>query len=82
MSTHRHPHVDHLFPLNGLIHLPHPPHRSIKVPVGPVWKLLPWNKGRPPVCSVQLKYVDDDFRIVEDKDGELFVYSRPVFSRP
>jgi hypothetical protein len=55
---------------------------SIKVPVGAVWKLLPWNKGRPASCSVTVKYVDDDFRIVEDPSGDLFVYTRPVVSRP
>ena len=55
---------------------------SVKVPVGAVWKLLPWNKGRPAACSVALKYVDEDFRIVQDLDGELFVYTRPVVSRP
>ena len=54
---------------------------SIKVPVGFVWKLLPWNKGRSANCSVTVKYVDDDFRIVEDKSGDLFVYSRPVVPR-
>ena len=54
---------------------------SIKVPVGAVWKLLPWNKGRPAECSVAVKYYDDDFRVVEDKSGDLFVYSRPVVSR-
>jgi len=54
---------------------------SIKVPVSFFWKLLPWNKGRAPTCSVRVKYVDDDFRIVEDKDGDLFVYSRPVVPR-
>lgn len=54
---------------------------SVKVPVGFVWKLLPWNKGRPANCSVRVRYVDDDFRIVEDKDGDLFVYSRPVVPR-
>jgi len=54
---------------------------SVKVPVGAVWKLLPWNKGRPANCSVNIRYVDDDFRIVEDKDGDLFVYSRPVVPR-
>mmetsp|Transcript_12721 Transcript_12721/g.19185 ORF Transcript_12721/g.19185 Transcript_12721/m.19185 type:complete len:329 (-) Transcript_12721:31-1017(-) len=54
---------------------------SIKVPVGFVWKLLPWNKGRPASCSVNVRYVDKDFRIVEDKDGDLFVYSRPVVPR-
>jgi len=54
---------------------------SVKVPVGTVWKLLPWNKGREAKCSVVVKYYDDDFRIVEDLDGELFVYSRPVIPR-
>lgn len=54
---------------------------SIKVPVGFVWKLLPWNKGRPASCSVTIRYVDQDFRVAEDKDGDLFVYSRPVVPR-
>ena len=54
---------------------------SVKVPVGAVWKFLPWNKGRAASCSVTVKYVDEDFRIVEDKSGDLFVYSRPVVSR-
>lgn len=55
---------------------------SIKVPVGAIWKLLPWNKGRPAQCSVIVKYVDDDFRIVEDSTGDLFIYTRPVVPRP
>lgn len=55
---------------------------SVKVPVGFIWKLLPWNKGREASCSVWVRYVDEDFRIVQDKDGDLFVYSRPVVSRP
>jgi len=55
---------------------------SVKVPVGVIWKLLPWNKGRPADCSVTVRYIDEDFRIVEDKDGDLFVYSRPVVPRP
>lgn len=55
---------------------------SVKVPVGAIWKLLPWNKGRSASCSVNVKYVDEDFRIVEDADGELFVYTRPVVARP
>jgi hypothetical protein len=54
---------------------------SVKVPVGAVWKFLPWNKGRSASCSVTVRYVDEDFRIVEDKSGDLFVYSRPVVSR-
>mmetsp|Transcript_29536 Transcript_29536/g.43568 ORF Transcript_29536/g.43568 Transcript_29536/m.43568 type:complete len:326 (+) Transcript_29536:60-1037(+) len=55
---------------------------SVKVPVGFVWKLLPWNKGRKATCSVNVKYVDQDMRIVEDNDGDLFVYTRPVVPRP
>jgi len=55
---------------------------KVKVPVGWVWKLLPWNKGRAATCAVDVKFVDEDFRIVEDKDGELFVYTRPVVPRP
>lgn len=54
---------------------------SVKVPVGFFWKLLPWNKGRPASCSVNVKYVDKDMRIVEDKSGDLFVYTRPVVAR-
>jgi len=54
---------------------------SVKVPVGSIWKLLPWNKGRNASCSVHVRYIDDDFRIVEDKDGDMFVYSRPVVPR-
>jgi hypothetical protein len=54
---------------------------NIKVPVGFVWKLLPWNKG-PPACAVKLAYFDGDMRIVEDPGGQLFVYTRPVAPRP
>ncbi|KAL7527167.1 hypothetical protein ACHAXR_003501 [Thalassiosira sp. AJA248-18] len=54
---------------------------SVKVPVGGIWKFLPWNKGRSASCSVTVKYFDDDFRVVEDKSGDLFVYSRPVVPR-
>jgi hypothetical protein len=53
-----------------------------KIPVGAVWKLLPWNNGRPASCNIKCKYVDDDFRVMEDNDKELFVYTRPVCSRP
>lgn len=55
---------------------------SLKVPVGFVWKLLPWNQGRAPTCSVKLVYFDADIRIVEDRSGELFLYARPVAPRP
>lgn len=54
---------------------------KIKVPVGAIWKLLPWNKGRDATCKVYINYVDDDFRIVQDIDGEYFVYTRPVVPR-
>ena len=53
-----------------------------KVPVGAVWKLLPWNKGRAASCSVKVRYVDNDMRVMEDNDKEYFVYTRPVCSRP
>lgn len=55
---------------------------KLKVPVGAIWKLLPWNKGRDASCEVNVRYVDDDFRIVEDLSGDWFVYCRPVVSRP
>jgi len=55
---------------------------DVKVPVGDVWKLLPWNNGRAATCGVTIKFVDEDFRIVEDDDGEMFVYTRPVVPRP
>jgi len=54
---------------------------KVNVPVGAIWKLLPWNKGRSPTCRVFIKYLDTDFRIVQDIDGEYFVYTRPVVSR-
>jgi hypothetical protein len=55
---------------------------KIKVPVGAIWKLLPWNKGREATCKVYINYLDEDFRIVQDIDGEFFVYTRPVIPRP
>lgn len=54
---------------------------KLNVPVGKIWKWLPWNKGRPATCKVFVTYLDDDFRIVQDIDGEYFVYTRPVVSR-
>lgn len=47
-------------------------------PVNAVWKLLPWNWGQAPVCSVAVKYVDEELRVAEDKYGQLFVYMRPI----
>ena len=55
---------------------------NLKVPVGAVWKLLPWNKGRAPECAVKLVYFDGDMRIVQDPSGDYFVYTRPVCARP
>ena len=46
-----------------------------KVPVGAVWKLLPWNKGRSATCNIKVVYADSDFRIMADNDMELFVYA-------
>jgi hypothetical protein len=51
---------------------------QVKVPVGAVWKLLPWNRGLPPTCSVEQVYLDDDVRIAKDTSGQYFVYARPV----
>mmetsp|Transcript_10789 Transcript_10789/g.16067 ORF Transcript_10789/g.16067 Transcript_10789/m.16067 type:complete len:347 (-) Transcript_10789:72-1112(-) len=53
-----------------------------RIPVNAIWRLLPWNWGKKPTCSVQVKYLDSNFRIVADGDGELFVYARPVMPRP
>jgi hypothetical protein len=55
---------------------------GIRVPVGAIWKLLPWNKGRAALAQVKLLYCDDNFRVVEDSDGEVFCYARPLVSRP
>jgi len=55
---------------------------KIRVPVGAIWKLLPWNKGREASCEVAVRYVDNDFRVVEDVSGDFFVYTRPVVARP
>ena len=60
----------------------HPTHwlvsTQVKVPVGAVWKLLPWNRGLPPTCAVEQVYLDDDVRIAKDTSGQYFVYARPV----
>jgi hypothetical protein len=52
-----------------------------KVPVGRIWKYLPWNKGRSATCKLYCRYVDGEMRIMEDIDGEYFVYVRPVCPR-
>lgn len=55
---------------------------NVRVPVGAIWKLLPWNKGRDATCKVWVRYCDEDFRIVQDISGDYFVYARPVLPRP
>ena len=55
---------------------------KVRVPVGAIWKLLPWNKGRDATCKVYVRYCDGDFRIVQDVSGDYFVYTRPVIPRP
>ncbi|GMI06758.1 hypothetical protein TrLO_g8048 [Triparma laevis f. longispina] len=55
---------------------------KVKVPVGAVWRLLPWNKGREAKGSVKNVFCDEQFRVVQDTDGEFFVYTRPVVPRP
>lgn len=52
-----------------------------KVPVGRIWKYLPWNQGRPAACKLFCRYVDSEMRIMEDIDGEYFVYVRPICPR-
>eukprot|EP00873_Tetraselmis_striata_P037873 jgi/Tetstr1/458137/TSEL_044629.t1 len=47
-------------------------------PVARVWRQLPWNRGRAPACHVFVRYVDEGFRVMQDPDGELFVYARPL----
>lgn len=37
---------------------------SVKVRVGFVWKLLPWNKGREAKCSVDVKFYEDRKSVV------------------
>ena len=54
---------------------------NLKVPVGAIWKLLPWNGGRAPSCAVKLVYFDGDMRVVEDPSGDYFVYTRPGCAR-
>ena len=50
--------------------------RNSDYPVKGGWKLLPWNKGRDPAASTYVRYLDEDFRIMADRDGEVFVYCR------
>ena len=45
-------------------------------PVGAVWRLLPWNKGRPPACALRCTFIDENLRIMSDRDGAFFVYMR------
>lgn len=45
-------------------------------PVGAVWRLLPWNGGRAPTCSLRCTFLDADTRVMRDPDGAFFVYMR------
>jgi len=45
-------------------------------PVKTVWKLLPWNKENPN-CEVSVIYVDENFRVIKDMHGAMFIYIRP-----
>lgn len=53
---------------------------SQRVPVNAIWKRLPWNKGEEPTATLKVLFCDDEFRIMQDVDGEVFVYTRPVFT--
>ena len=44
-------------------------------PVNKVWKNLPWNK-KEPSCEIEIVYLDSDLRIMKDKYGSIFVYSK------
>mmetsp|Transcript_39129 Transcript_39129/g.124548 ORF Transcript_39129/g.124548 Transcript_39129/m.124548 type:complete len:297 (-) Transcript_39129:472-1362(-) len=53
------------------------PIMGIEFPTGATWKLLPWNKA-PMEATLEVVYCDEELRVVEDVDGELFVYMRPL----
>ncbi len=44
-------------------------------PVNEIWKKLPWNKEQP-TCNLEILYIDNDMRIVKDKYGSLFIYTK------
>ena len=48
---------------------------GVEFPVNAVWKLLPWNADSP-MCTSYTTYCDADFRVSEDSNGELFIYTR------
>ena len=45
-------------------------------PVKEVWEKLPWNKEIPS-CEVSVIYLDDEFRIMKDTYGSIFIYVKP-----
>ena len=47
------------------------------LPVGAVWRLLPWNGGRRATAALRVTYCDADTRVVRDTAGRFFVYGRP-----
>ena len=44
-------------------------------PVKKVWEKLPWNKECPS-CEVLVIYIDEDFRVMKDIYGSIFIYIR------
>ena len=48
-------------------------------PVKEIWEKLPWNKEHP-TCEVSVIYLDQELRIMKDKYGSIFIYTRPTES--
>ena len=44
-------------------------------PVKEIWDKLPWNKESPN-CQISTLYVDNDIRIMKDKYGSIFIYTK------
>tara|TARA_Y100001978_G_scaffold185312_1_gene184248 strand:- start:1926 stop:2657 length:732 start_codon:yes stop_codon:yes gene_type:complete len=44
-------------------------------PVKEIWDKLPWNKTSPS-CEVSIKFIDEDFRVVSDIYGSIFIYTK------
>lgn len=53
-----------------------------RIRVGDLWQKLPWNKGRPPIYKLFVRYADETFHILENTSGDYFVYTKPVMPRP
>ena len=46
-------------------------------PVKDIWERLPWNKACPS-CEINVIYIDEEIRIMEDIYGSIFIYIRPT----